>query len=291
MSVYQANFEKVIDKFGPNLKSLGYCTLPEPSLSILTKIPNIEKLSIPVHFIEEYNHAQYNKLKSIQLIIFRDEDMDRLEGFMAYNLQITHLALDETTLSKVNIKRLLNLMSKFKNLVHLDVIQLNFDFNDISFTTELTQMSLKCRRLKSLKCRYCMDIKNSQLNKVLFSPLKQFKYLKRLVLANDGISTLFSFEAFKGFEDITHLSINLWPNNQSVVIKESTLRGIDVYLPKLQSLRLNGEFEATEWTADILCRLSALEEIQLCVKNERIESLIMSKLKQNCKRIRKIIFR
>ena len=70
---------------------------------------------------------------------------------------------------------------------------------------------------------------------------------------------LFNFEAFEGFEDLTHLTVCMSNNSES--FPESILKDIDINLPNLQSLSLNFELKATKWTADILCRLTKLQTL------------------------------
>ena len=77
----------------------------------------------------------------------------------------------------------------------------------------------------------------------------------------------FSFKAFKGFEGLTHLAIDLplkWSSNQiHGLIDETILTDIDINLPNLQFLRLDSsEINATEWTTDILSRLLKLQRIE-----------------------------
>src|ERR1700712_1455608 len=83
-------------------------------------------------------------------------------------------------------------------------------------------------------------------------------------------------------------------NINSRVLKESLLTDIGFNLPKLQSLIIltsDLDFNASEWTADILSGLSRLETISLSVNNVMTKNDIESKLIKNCKLIRKIDIR
>ena len=96
----------------------------------------------------------------------------------------------------------------------------------------------------------------------------------------------FSFELFKGFSNITHLTLYLdWRQ----YLKESILKDIDINLPKLQSLKIETQFDTTpeEVTqmADILSRLSKLQKLKLIFKDsvnyEPFEDKITEKCKKN----------
>ena len=90
--------------------------------------------------------------------------------------------------------------------------------NDKSLNKEWKQIAVNCSQLKSLKCYLNIDPNSGPINDSLLSSLKQFKSLKRLNInfkynnyneIKDYIE-MFSFKAFKGFEQLNHLSI-VWP--------------------------------------------------------------------------------
>ena len=136
-----------------------------------------------------------------------------------------------------------------------------------------------------------MDLKDGT-DKMLCS-LRQFKHLKRLNLRIHEVK-LFSFKEFKGFEGLTHLTIALSLRNSITWYEypESILTDIDINLPKLRSLTLSARIIASEWTADILSRLSSLETIHIAfLLDERIRAQIETKLIEKCKRITKTCFK
>ena len=158
---------------------------------------------------------------------------------------------------------------------------------------KMTQLALNCKQLKSIECPIVLRISKFTTIQELLSPLRQFKQLRRLKLNFIGDNhnfenslKLFSFEAFEGFEDLTHLTVCM-PNN-SKSFTESILKDIDINLPKLHSLSLDFVVKATKWTADILCLLSRLQTIEFNNDNELIGPYFVSQLQQKCKKIKSI---
>ena len=118
-------------------------------------------------------------------------------------------------------------------------------------------MALNCNQLKSIECNYSLVLNEDKQIEELLSPLRQFKRLKRLRLRflthfetngysdfdSDSeqefreIAKLFSFKAFKGFENLTHLSIDFGYSYYKI-LSGSIFTRIDSYLPNLTHLVL-----------------------------------------------------
>ena len=128
-------------------------------------------------------------------------------------------------------------------------------------------MANKCQNLKKLECNL-QDTQNSDLKQIL-SSIKAFPALKRFNLKMFAFDVnfchhllckdMFSFEAFKGLSNITHLTLYC----DFLLFKEKSLKDIDIILPNLQYLvidnRLNLNREEVTQMADILSRLSKLK--------------------------------
>ena len=166
--------------------------------------------------------------------------------------------------------------------------------NDPLFATHLQKIAQNCCHLKSIALTFLLDPYPGTTNAELLSPLRQFKELKRLALMlhfhnntfeksdKENIES-FSFKAFEGFKDLTHL--NFYP---IMHFKETILTDIDINLPNIQKLVIRRPFKASKWTAHILSQLSHLESIDMDIENESIHRLIETEITENCKRIRKI---
>ena len=76
--------------------------------------------------------------------------------------------------------------------------------------------------------------------------------------------------------------------SEYLTLPEFILKDIDINLPKLQYLCLNFELKATKWTADILCRLTKLQTLELYVENDEFVPMFVSQLQQKCKSIKSI---
>ena len=174
--------------------------------------------------------------------------------------------------------------------------------NDKTLDNEWKQIAVNCLQLKSLKCFLFIDPNDGPINDNLFSSLKQFKSLKRLDISlrreelnqifKDYIKS-FSFKTFKGFDGLSHLAVDCYRYYivfECLDTNETMLTDIDINLPNLKLLRLyTRRLEATQWTADILSRLSKLETIKICVEKS-VQPLIESKLKKFNKYIKSIEF-
>ena len=97
---------------------------------------------------------------------------------------------------------------------------------------------------------------------------------------------MFSFELFKGFENITHLRLCLDETSN-----ESTLKDIDINLPNLQYLEFEYRFdtnpEGVTQMADILSRLSRLETLKLKFKSG-VDYKLFKQITKKCGKIRNI---
>ena len=186
-------------------------------------------------------------------------------------------------------------ISNLKHLIHF-CFYVEFLESNKLFCGLLEQMANICQNLKSIEC--CFVINNNNNNnfdiRQLFSQFKAFPALKRLNLRlrsanNIDVNQLFSFELFKGFSNITHLTLCF---NWRKILKESILKEIDINLPKLQYLQIEYRFNSTpeEVTqmADILSRLSRLETLKMKFKSGVDFKPIEEQITKKCRKIRKI---
>ena len=264
-----SNFEEFHQKFAQKIKCLRF----ERKLIDLNLFPNIEKIILfrhPFHtdtfnvdsIIPRLNLAKLKKLE----IDLREGQEKVLQTFIDKFPKLTHLCVDFKSDDKNAIYNSLKNISKLKHLIHF---KLNTRFIYYRFYGLLKQMANNCKNLKSIDCRSKIN-QNSDLRQLL-SQLKAFS-LKRLNLClffeeDIDVNKLFSFELFKGFENITHLRLYFRSDQP---LKESTLKEIEIYLPKLQYLKIDKEFDTTPegvaQMADILSRLSRLETLKLRFK-------------------------
>ena len=167
----------------------------------------------------------------------------------------------------------------------------------------MQQIANNCQNLKSIDIRF-IDLNENLDIRQLLSHLKAFPALKRLhlwfkcditpITDNIDVNQLFSFELFKGFSNITHLTIileTLGPFRRQT-LKESIFKDIDINLPKLQYLKILIEFdtnpEGVKQMADILSRLSRLETLKLKFRKGIDFKPIEEQIIKKCRKIRKI---
>ena len=130
----------------------------------------------------------------------------------------------------------------------------------------------------------------------MISILKQFKQLKRLELCSQcshfkdeqPFHKFRDLKPSKDFHGLTHLSFNIYSNDYDNTSKETILTDIDINFPKLKSLSIWCPFTASEWTAQVLTKLSKLENISIAVNNREIIPEIERLLIQNCRKLKSL---
>ena len=279
--INDSNFEEFQQKFGPKIKYLRtYRELIELNL-----FPNIEKVLIP------FNDSTIAQLKLAQLkqleIVFNQEHI--LQTVIDTFPTLTHLNLYISSYEENAIYKPLKNISNLKHLIHYK-LNTRFVYNK-RFCGLFKQMANNCKNLKSID--FSFDIDQSSDLRQLLSHLKAFP-LKRLNLwlffeKHIDVNQMFSFELFKGFENITHLTLG---SDLSQTLKESILKEIDINLPNLQYLQIEGYFDTTpegvQQMADILSRLSRLITIKLNFKPGVDFKPIEDKITKKCRKIREI---
>ena len=294
--VSDSNFEEFHQKFGPNIKCLRFFR----ELIHLNRFPNIEKIIIyqvtDDSIIPRLNLA---KLKQLELTLHEGQE-DMLQTFVDTFPTLTHLKVYINSEDENAIYKSLKNISNLKHLIHL-TFSMNIGRNNNRFCGLLEEMASNCVNLKSIDCRFVMNDKNSDIKQFL-SQLKGFPALKRLNLwfylvdnyeedSDDeedviDVNQLFSFEFFKGFENITHLSLCF-----DQILKESILKNIDNNLPKLQYLEIKDRFDTTPegvtQMADILSRLSRIQTIKLYLKSGVEVKPIEEQISEKCRKIKK----
>ena len=289
--ISKTKLKKFFEKFGSKLMITNYNVnkiLPKthnmikPMFSAL----NVTNLKVGPSF-EVLSELKFNRLEGLSIKDLQySQDLDHLEVFIDDNKQMI-------TILSFNCNRIEdNLIPKF---VNLEVLNLRFVSTSLS-DNQWKQIAVNCLKVKTIFCDLLIDPNSGPINDKLMAPLRAFKSLKCLEIdfryeeltqiISDYIKTL-SFKAFKGFEGLTELCLFCKFDNK--LISEDIFTDIDINLPNIQDLGLvSNKIKATEWTADILCRLPKLQDIELNIQKS-VQPLIRTRL-QKCKIIRSIIF-
>ena len=282
------NFEKFHQKFGPKMKCLRFST----QISQLSRFLNVEKIEIffpkDDSIIPQLNLA---KLKNLKIWLGEDQEYI-LQTIINAFPTLTQLNVQNVSEDENAIYESLKNISKLKHLIHFE-FDFRFANNNNRFYGLLKQMSNNCQNLKSFIFSFNINEQNSEIIQ-LFPQLKAFSALKRLDLwldldNNIDVNQLFSFELFKGFENITHLSLCFCGKH---LLKESILKDIDINLPKLQYLEINNNFdispEEVTQMAGILSRLSRLETLILYFEPGVNFKPIEEQITEKCRKIEEI---
>ena len=263
--------QRFFEKLGSNIIEL---IISKPILKIMAsnKESNVEKMFVCFDdFDLSLNEIQFKRLKYFHFTTFNIQVLDPLEVFIKRNAKnIKHLDLyilkNHENPSDEQKARILNIISNLSNLVEL-ILNTTLHFNDKQIDKNLTQIANNCKELKSIEISFIMTSKNCEDLKQVMATLKQFKRLRRLTVifnyfrkSKESIE-LFSFKVFKGFENITHLSIRFYGIPDP--LSETILTDIDINLPKLQYFAFWNKLVVTEWCVHILRRLSKLKKIHL----------------------------
>ena len=258
---------------------------------------NIEELTVS-SFDSQLSQIKFNRLKKFKVFKLLAENLDDFEIFIENNAKnVKHLDIrigdigDELDYhgGSINwVKRLLKVISKSINLVHLK-INVSRETIDNSFINYWEEIPINCKQIKSLNIRY-YNYNNFRLNKNIFLILKSFKQLKRLDIkfGKNLFKELIEFhpiQDLKGLKRLTHLSIS-GLSREFEAFDETILSDIDIIFPKLQSLKIDISFYASEWTAQVLNRLTFLRKVELTIKNPEIISEIKRLLVQNSKKLK-----
>ena len=291
-------FEEFHRKLAPKIKYYSYLRY---NFDLIESTPfrNIEKIVFQYLKDESivYSQLKLVKLKELELICSRGEE-HMLQTVIDTFPTLTHFSVNISSENINTIYKPLKNISNLKHLIHFKLqIGLGFSNNNNRLNGLLKQMANNCQNLKSIDCRFIAR-QISDIRQFL-SQLKAFP-LKRLNLwliffnnkdsKDIDVNQLFSFELFKGFENITHLSFQ--KNAVGHTMKESVLKEIDINLPKLQYLKVRNIFDTTPegvtQMADILSRLSRLQTIELKFKTGIDFKPIEEQITKKCKKIRKI---
>ena len=287
--IYMKHIEEFERKFHRKIKSLSHFK----DENIYNLFPNIEKLK----FVD-YNGLQeviprlkLNKLTKLELNL-RSEEQHLVKTCVDTFPTLTHLVLQNRCYSQIDTCKSLEFIQNLENLI--DFSFEGYIENNNIFCDSLKRMANKCQKLKSFDFKLIMS-KKSDVRQILYS-IKAFPALKRLDLRlyadfygfifDHTFKDIFSFEAFKGLSNITHLTLDF----DSVILKQSILKDIDINLPNLQYLVIGNIFtlnlkEITEM-ADILSRLSRLQTLKLRVMSRYGNNKIRVIFHENCKKLR-----
>ena len=280
------NLQEFYRKFGPKIKSLRTYT----EVTDFNRFPNIKKLKIT-----HLNDSIIATLKQLEITI--DPGQERLLQTVIDNFPtLTHFNVSISSEDENAIYESLKNISNLKHLIHFQFVYLLE--NNKQFCDLFKKMANNCLNLKSIVCRFNVN-QNSDIRQ-FFSQLKAFPALKRLNLRfffinNEGtfnsidVNQLFSFELFKGFSNITHLTLCFGLRH---TLKKSILKDIDINLPKIQCLNILDIFdtnpEEVKLVADILSSFSRLESIKLKFRPAVDFKPIEGQITKKCRKIREI---
>ena len=283
-------FEEFHQKFGPKLKYFSFVR----KLVDLSLFPNIEKVEMyNVHDDSIFQQLKLDKFKQLMISINQGQE-HMFQTFIDNFSKITHFSVNFWSGNENAISKSLKNISNLKHLIHFAFHM--FGENNNIFYSLLKQMANNCQNLKSIECNFNIE-QNSDIRQLL-SQMITFPALKRLKLRFDLIYnegedniefSVFSFELFKGFSNITHLSLYI---NRRLTLKESILKDIDINLPNLQYLEIDYPFDTTPegvtQMADILSRLSRLQTIRFIFFFGINFKPFEEQITKNCRKIRKI---
>ena len=189
--------------------------------------------------------------------------------------------------------RLEGVSKQFQRTVFHDVYELNLVDTDF-LTEKLDKLIKKFQRLDCLQKLKRFSVVLCDFDfRLLLPELKAFPALKTLKLWTDYtcLYSTFSFEAFEGFSNITHLTLRLCLYSKGGLY-EARLKNIDINLPNLQYLEIIDTFDTTpkgvKQMADILSRLSRLETLKLKFKSGVDFKPIEEQITKKCRKIKEI---
>ena len=293
------NFEEFHRNFGPKVKNLRFYR----QFINLNLFPNIEKVEFKLtnynddlSFATSIPQLELANLKQLESELYPGQE-HLFQTFIDKFPTLTHFKVTFYSDDENAIYKPLKNISKLKHLIHFQFMNERVE-NDYRFCALLKQMANICKNLKRIDFNF--NINQSSNIRQMLSHFKAFPALKRLKLwfrfvnyedeDNIDVNQLFSFELFKGFENITHLTLCFILRQ---TLKESIFKEIDINLPKLQYLEIKYHTfdttpEGVTQMADILSRLSRLETLKLKFKSGVDLKPIEEQITEKCRKIRKI---
>ena len=189
----------------------------------------------------------------------------------------------------------------FQRLYELDL----YDWA-VCVTQILKTLAKKFQRLDCLQKLETLSLafRDSDL-RGFWPQLKAFPALKRLDLWTDingwnlvveqhnqrDFGHCFTFEAFEGLSNITHLTLDFNSSQFYATFFEGNLKDIDINLPNLHYLQIKDKFNTTlkgvTQMADILSRLSRLETLKLQFRSGVDFMPIREQITEKCRKIKK----
>ena len=284
IEINDENIEEFQRNFGPKLKSI-YRLNDANSYNLF---PNIKKLDFDENHkdLEEViPRLKLNKLTAMELVL---ESQDMVETCVRTFPTLRYFHLDFYS-DKINENAIYNSLEFISNLKHL--IDFYFQASEVNYKLicdSLKRMANKCQKLKRVDISF--DITEISDIRLILSSIKAFPALKRLELRlyanfNNVFNDNFSFEAFKGLSNLTHLT--LYTNYFLFGLKD-----IDIYLPNLQYLVLENRFtlkrkEVLQFIYN-LSRLSKLKTLKLQINSKLKNNEIEVIFRELCKNLQTV---
>lgn len=261
------------NKFGPNLKKIGFVTKSQVNDEVLKYCPNLKVIDIKafdnISIVFKDNELLYKKLKKFSFT-YSPKDMKRIEVFFESNKTNLESIEIEIGLSTHLSSKLSNCLSELKNLKSLSIRCLVFI--DQSIVSLLRSMSGKCLKLEEIKI-YCF-LNSFDLTLELFKTINCFKFLRRLDLhlwnawnQNFNYQQLKS-ELLKECKLLSHLIIKV----DNRLITDDFFHNIDKYLPKLKLFQCLNSL-ATDKAFKSMAKLSELQLIGLITESSEEQSI------------------
>ena len=236
--VYKSNLKEVYRIFAAKIKCLIYLSGEGIDRNLF---PNIERVKlISLYDDPLISYLNLVKLKELEVVIEEGQE-HILQVFIDNSPTLESLSVGFLSNNENAIYKSLKNISNLKHLIHFD-IEIVGKNNEI-ICDLLKQIANNCQNIKSFCCRFIINVKNTNIRQ-FFSQLKAFPALKRLKLYfldiegedNIDVNQLFSFELFKRFSNITHLTLEFV---DEITLKDSFLTDIDINLSNLENLEIS----------------------------------------------------
>ena len=291
------NIEEFQQKFGPKI-NFTYFKKPN-KYDLSRKITKIIEPYLKSESNKPFSRLKLNNLKKLEMNFLNGEE-DMIKTCIDTFPTLTHFSInrkseckDENVISSRQSISVLKFISNLKIIKHFgfDNVFIKSHKNLKLFCDSLKPMINKCQKLKSIEFGFEIDSEISDI-RPLITVFVAFRQLKRLSLnfiihKDFDINELFSFEAFKGLSNITHLTLDF-----ADYLSLNFFKDIDIFLPKLQCLYfedvINATPEEVTQIADILSRLSRLQTLKLLINKKVDYKEIEVKIREKCRKIRSI---
>ena len=241
-------------KFGPNLRSLEFCTSCDVN-RMIRFCPNLFSIS-EVRFNRLFDRKEIlvkNLKKAFKVYDINDKELFKI--FVKNNQNLTHLDIRLSLKTSADTSDVIRALCGLKLLELLSIQIKDNNSYDKRMAESVEQIGVKCNKLKSFE----LDVSDGQaFNAQHFcEAFKKFPFLKKLSFrsTDNKLRERLDINCIKNCKHLTHLKL------MSDQIDDNFFIGIESVFPRLKSLKIFLKDELSDSALQSMAKLKHLETL------------------------------